>query len=173
MSNNPTKTKKALTAAVVLLTLSLILNIVLLILLIGYKPEGGTAYQPGSIGFDPDASDKRPGSVTQSQSVTVAGFSKLTIPPDTDTVAIDLYNPEENFGLYYMTFELRLLTDDGGYETLYTSGLVGAGKHIYQITLSHALAAGEYSAVLFIQPYRMADMSTTNNVAGNITLIVK
>ena len=106
--------------------------------------------------------------------VTVAGFSSLTIPPDVDAIAIDLYNPAENNGYYYMTFELRLLDEsEQGYEVLFKTGYVAPGKHIYQVTLSHSLPAGEYDAQLLIQPYRMRDLSPTNNVSAAVRLKVK
>lgn len=175
MSDNITKRNRLFTAAMVLLIAVLVLDVLLCFMLASYKPSGGGASTSGGggVGFDPSATDKRPDSATQSHNVAVAGFSKITIPPDTDTVAIDLYNPEENFGLFYMTFELRLLADDGTYEVLYKSGLVAAGKHIYQVTLAHGLEAGEYAGQLFVQPYRMSDMSATNTVLGNITIVVK
>ena len=175
MNFDSKRDKKLLLTVIALLLLAMLTDLLLCVLMLGYKPSGDVTSSSGGggIGFDPDVSDERPGTVTQTQSVSVAGFSKLTMPPDADTIAIDLYNPEENFGLYYLTFELRLRLDNGEYETLYKSGLVGAGKHIYQITLSHAVSAGEYSGELFIQPYRMSDMSPTNTVTGNLTIIVK
>ncbi len=165
---------KGLSVVLVLIMVLMLSNVVLCVLMMGYEPEPA-APQGGGLGFDPSAQNKRPdvSPDTPSQSVSIAGFSELTIPPDTDAIAIDLYNPEDNFGLYYLTFELRLVNDDNTVEVLYTSGLVGAGQHIYQITLAHGLPAGEYNAVLFIQPYRMADRTPTNNVAGNVKIIVK
>lgn len=128
----------------------------------------------GGIVLDPNASDERPDEEQgSSPGITVAGFSSLTIPPEIDTIAIDLYNPIENNGLYYMTFEFRLLDDGGGYEVLFKTGYVAPGKHIYQVTLSHGLSAGEYTAQLFIQPYRMSDLSPTNNVSAVVALTVK
>ncbi len=138
--------------------------------------EGEARKPAGGVVLDPNATDERPsegpGAVP---GVTVAGFSALTIPPDHDTIAIDLYNPIENSGLYYLTFEFRLLGVENaqGYEVLFNTAHVPPGKHIYQITLAHALPAGEYRAQLLIQPYRMVDLSPTNNVSAIVKLTVK
>jgi hypothetical protein len=109
------------------------------------------------------------------QGVAVPGWGSITIPAGQTEVAVDFYNPEANADQYYLTFELRL-TDDSeqGYETLYTSGLVEPGLHIQKITLSHALSAGEYDAVVHVQPYRMDEAQTaTNNADMKTTLIVQ
>lgn len=59
-----------------------------------------------------------------------------------DTAAIDLYNPDENNGLYYLTFEFRLADEsEQGYEVLFKTGYLAPGKHIYQVNLSHVLSA--------------------------------
>ncbi len=129
----------------------------------------------GGVVLDPSAVDERPDEGQgSSPGVTVAGFSALTIPPDIDTVPIDLYNPIENNGLYYMTFEFRLPDDsEEGFEVLFKTGYVAPGKHIYQVTLSHRLPAGEYTVQMLIQPYRMSDLTPTNNVSAVVKLTVK
>ena len=110
----------------------------------------------GGVIFDPNSSDERPGGGQSVKGPTVAGFSQLTIPPDVDAIPIDLYNPDENNGLYYLTFEFRLADEsEQGYEVLFKTGYLAPGKHIYQVNLSHGMSAGEYSGTLFIQPYRM------------------
>ncbi len=96
----------------------------------------------------------------------------MTIPSELDTIAIDLYNPIENNGLYYLTFTFSLIGEDGGKEVLFATGYVPPGKHIYQVTLSRGLAAGEYKAQLLVQPYRMSDLSPTNNVSAAVALTV-
>lgn len=121
--------------------------------------------------LDPNATDERPEERPgAAQGVTVAGFSALNVPANVDTVAINLYNPIENNGLYYLTFTLLLPDEQGGYEVLFKTGYVAPGKHIYQVTLSRGLPAGKYTAQLLIQPYRMSDLSTTNNVSAIVAL---
>lgn len=134
-----------------------------------------TQKSTGGVVLDPNATDERPSDGQgASPGVTVAGFSALTVPPDLDTIPIDLYNPIENNGLYYMTFEFRLPDDsEQGYEVLFKTGYVAPGKHIYQVTLSHGLPAGEYTAQMLIQPYRMSDLTPTNNVSAIVKLTVK
>ena len=90
----------------------------------------------------------------------------------TEITSVDFYNPDENAGLYYLTFELRLPTDDGGYISLYQSDAVPPGKHIQSITLSQPLSTGTYSAMIHVQPYRMSDETPTNNANMKTTLVV-
>lgn len=112
---------------------------------------------------------------TAEQGVAISGWGTMVIPAGEEEITVDLYNPKENDGLYYLTFELRLYnTSEQDYEVLYTSGLVEPGKHINKITLSHGLEKGEYEAVVHVQPYRMNKEKTiTNNADMNIVIIVK
>ncbi len=129
----------------------------------------------GGVVLDPNATDERPNEGQGAlPGVTVSGFSALTIMSELDTIAIDLYNPIENNGLYIMTFEFRLPDEsEQGYEVLFKTGYVAPGKHIYQVTLAHGLAAGEYTGQLLVQPYRMSDLTPTNNVSAVVKLTVK
>ena len=106
--------------------------------------------------------------------VAIPGWGRITMPSGTTEItSVDFYNPDENAGLYYLTFELRLPTDDGGYISLYQSDAVPPGKHIQSITLSQPLSTGTYSAMIHVQPYRMSDETPTNNADVKITLVVK
>ncbi|MCH5261115.1 MAG: hypothetical protein J1F18_15310 [Lachnospiraceae bacterium] len=111
---------------------------------------------------------------TAEQDVAISGRRSITIPANKKEITVDFYNPKENAGAYYLTFELRLGDDSKqGYEVLYTSGLLEPGKHIEQITLSRALEKGTYDAIVHIQPYRMNDEKTlTNNADIKTRLIV-
>ena len=111
---------------------------------------------------------------TLGQDVAISGHRSMTIPANTKEVTVDFYNPEENEGAYYLSFELRLYDDsERGYEVLYTSDLIEPGKHIDWIELSRALEKGVYNAVVHIQPYRMNKEKTlTNNADIKISLVV-
>lgn len=160
----------------------LLLLLLLLLILLGIgiwigirltdKPDidiGGVRLDPNQGSYvDPAKSDK-----PASQGVAIPGWGTLTIPVNKKEVAVDFYNPKQNEGLYYLTFELRLPDDNGGYETLYKSGLIEAGNHIQNITLSRGLAKGTYDAVMFVQPYRMDGVTPTNNAETQTKLIVK
>ena len=105
--------------------------------------------------------------------VAIPGWGRITIPSGTTQItSVDFYNPEGNSGLYYLTFELRLLTDGGNYISLYQSNAIPPGKHIQSITLSQPLNAGTYDAVIHVQPYRMSDETPTNNADMKTTLVV-
>ncbi len=164
------KKRAVFTAACVALVLLLIFDLCLCFLLVGVKESSGG----GGVILDPNAQTERPGGSESVKGPTIKGFSSLTIPPELKTVAIDLYNPTENNGLYYLTFELRLPDEsEQGYEVLFKTGYVEPGLHIYQVTLSHGLKAGEYTAQLLIQPYRMKGLTPTNNVSAVVKLTVK
>lgn len=111
---------------------------------------------------------------SEEQGVAICGRGSMTIPANEREITVDFYNPDENAGLYYLTFELRLCDDSQkGYEVLYTSGLVEPGMRVDHITLSHELEKGVYKAVIHVQPYRMnREMDITNNADMETELIV-
>ena len=107
--------------------------------------------------------------------VAVPGWASITIPKNQkDNIVVDFYNPDENKDLYYLTFEVRIPDNSAqGYEVIYKSGLIEPGMHIQKISLSRPLEAGTYNAVIYVQPYRMADKSLTNNAELKTELIVR
>ena len=154
-----------------IILLVLILAVVAAALLI-FQPWANTPYGGGLI-IDPNAGEYVKPTQTQSTiipSVAVPGWSSITIPANQQTVSVDFYNPERNEGQYYLTFKL-ILSDTG--EVLYESAAVPPGKHIQTITLTRALSAGTYDAVIHVQPYRMSDETPANNADMKTKLIVK
>ena len=134
--------------------------------------DGGSASQGVGLVVDPNAGEYVPKPLDPG--VVIRGFGKLTIPPYTKEVTeVNLYNPEENEGWYYLTFTLCLLDENGEVsETLYESQLVPPGLYLQDITLSRGLAPGEYDAVMLVQPYRIADLSQTNAANLKFTIMV-
>ena len=135
--------------------------------------DGGSSSQGGGLMIDPNAGEYvKP---EQPPGVTIPGFGKMTIPANTrELKGIDLYNPTENEGWYYLTFKLCLLDEsDQVSEILYESQLLPPGLYIQDITLSRGLAKGTYEAVMQVQPYRIEDNSPTNNADLRLTIIVK
>ncbi len=108
---------------------------------------------------------------TPEQGVVIPGKGSLYIPAGETRVRADFYNPAENKGLYYLTFELRLPGEEG-YETLYSSGLVEPETGVEEITLSRPLDKGEYTAVIRVQPYHMDKERTPTNNADIVTKLV-
>lgn len=105
------------------------------------------------------------------EGIAIPGWGSITIAANTKDVTVAFTNPEANAGKYYLTFELRLKEGD---ELLYKSQLVPAGMTITDITLSHALPAGEYPAVVHVQPYKTDEsLTATNNADMETTLIVE
>lgn len=128
--------------------------------------QGSKNPSGSNIGFEDDQGDVvKKGS----SGITIPGWKEISIDAGTTEVYVDLYNPQQNEGKYYMTFELKLA---GTGETLYASKLVKAGDHIKKITLSKPLDRGTYDAVLHVQPYTADEALTpTNNADIKLKLI--
>ena len=169
------------------------LKIIIVILAVLLLLTGGTIIFWGGVPFFPATIPNDSGSTSQgtglvvdpnageyvkperAPGVTIPGFGTMTIPANTKELkGIDLYNPIENEGWYYLTFKLCLLDKNGEVsEVLYASQLVPPGLYIQDITLSRGLKPGTYDAVMHVQPYRIADKSLTNNMDLGITIIAK
>lgn len=105
---------------------------------------------------------------TPAVGIKIPGYPSITLPADQQEVTVALLNPEGN--PCYFTFEL-VLKDTG--EVLYTSGLVPPGQAISNITLSRALSAGEYNAVIRITTTSLEDGSAMNGANVETVLIVQ
>lgn len=112
----------------------------------------------------PDAS----GGEAPSTGIQIPGYPSITIPADTTDVTLALLNPEGN--PCYFTFEL-VLNDTG--EVLYTSKMVPPGQMISDVTLSRALAAGEYGATIRITTASLEDGSAMNGANVETVLVVQ
>lgn len=104
----------------------------------------------------------------ESTGIQIPGYPSITIPADETEVTMALVNPEGN--PCYFTFELVLKDTD---EVLYTSKMVAPGQMITDITLSRALSAGEYNAVIRISTASLEDGSAMNGANMETTLIVQ
>lgn len=169
------------------------LKIIIVILAVLLLLTGGTMIFWGGVPFFPAFAPNEPGSASQgtglvvdpnageyvqeeqNPGVVIHGFGKLTIPPYTQEVTnINLYNPKENEGWYYLTFTMSLLGENGEVsETLYESQLVPPGLYLQDIVISRGLPKGEYDAVMHVQPYRIKDLTPTNKADLRFVLIVK
>ena len=141
----------------------------------GLAPGSGSSPLGGGLVIDPNAGDYvAPEAVVAERGVAIPGWGSMTIPANTREVTmVNFYNPNDNAGLYYLTFQLCLLDINGEIsEILWESQAVPPGKHIQKITLSRGLPAGTYDAVVHVQPYRMSDESPTNNANMKTTLKV-
>lgn len=103
--------------------------------------------------------------------VAIPGWGSVTLPAGVTEAQVALQNPEVNEGWYNLVFEMRL-KDTG--EVIFTTGLIPPGQYCNKVTLTRALEAGEYAAVVHVQPYRMDENQTpTNNADMETTLIVQ
>lgn len=130
------------------------------------------ASQTGEVDIDPNAQDwtgqQLENTGGEATGIQIPGYPSISLPADTETVNVALLNPEGN--PCYFTFELVLKDTD---EVLYTSKLVPPGQAIYEITLSHPLAAGEYDAVIRISTTSLEDGSAMNGANVETVLIVQ
>jgi len=135
--------------------------------------NGGSTSQGAGLVVDPNAGEFV--NPEQPPGVAIQGFGSITIPANTKKiVGINLYNPIENEGWYYLTFTLYLLdNNDEVFETLYESQLVPPGMYLQDITISHGLSKGQYEAVMHVQPYLIEDISPTYNADLRLTIIVE
>lgn len=133
--------------------------------------EPGSTSQGAGLAVDPNASEYVP--PTQAPGVAIPGFGSLTVPANTKEIyGINLYNPIENEGWYYLTYKLCLLDKNGEVsEVLYESQLIPPNNWINHITFTRGLPKGEYDAVMLVQPYRIADNSPTNKANLKFTII--
>lgn len=136
----------------------------------GDEPSVSDIFSPD---LDPDAQDwtgEKPEDKSGEESVgiQIPGYPSITLPANTENVTVALLNPEGN--PCYFTFELVLDDTD---EVLYTSGMVAPGKVITDITLSRALAAGEYNATIRISTASLEDGSAMNGANVETVLIVQ
>lgn len=176
--------KKRIVPLLLLLLMIIGTTILIVLLLRGNRGQNieqvlvSIEYSADGVGLviDPDAEAGRSSEADSAveQDVAISGRRSMTIPANKKAVTVDFYNPEENDGAYYLSFELRLCNDsESGYEVLYTSGLIEPGNSIDRIELSRTLEIGEYDAIIHIQPYRMDEGKThTNNADIKITLVV-
>lgn len=135
--------------------------------------DGGSTSQGVGLVVDPNANEYvKP---IPAPGVVIPGFGEMTISANTkELVGINLYNPKENEGWYYLTYKLCLLDKNRDVsEVLYESQLIPPNNIIKDITMSRSLAKGEYDAVMIVQPYRIADNTPTNNANLELTIIVK
>lgn len=180
-SRSPKEKKKRSIRKLLTLTLAAAVPAVMLTIIVPKITEAPTDDSRKPISdapeLDPNAGEyvEQQAEKKSSGGIAVPGWNTLNIPKNKKEVAVDFYNPEENDGLYQLTFELRLPDEsEQGYEVLYKSGLVDPGLHIQNITLSHELDEGIYDATLHVQPYRMDEQkSATNNADMQTQLIVK
>ena len=101
--------------------------------------------------------------------IRIPGYKSITIPSDTTDVSVELVNPDEN----KVYFEISFYLPDTD-ETIYTSKLIKPGQHIYEITLDHAMEAGEYPLTVRYATYSADEQLIPKNGAEvNCTLIVQ
>ena len=106
--------------------------------------------------------------------VSVTGKFSYDFPAgQTNIPGVNFENSIDNKDLYNLSFALYIAGADGNAECLYSSDYVTPGNSIKDIVISRPLAAGEYDAVLVINPARIKDGSPTNNVEVPIKINVK
>ncbi len=102
--------------------------------------------------------------------IAIPGWGSIHIQAGEKLVDVNLENPIDNEGKYYLSFSVHLKGED---KALAETGLIQPGESALKLSLSKALEPGEYEAVVLVQPYRMADGSATNNAEIETILIAE
>ena len=102
--------------------------------------------------------------------IAIPGWGSIRIQAGEKLVDVNLENPIDNEGKYYLSFSLYLKDQDN---PLAETGLIQPGESALKLSLNRALEPGEYEAVVLVQPYRMADGSATNNAEIETILIAE
>ena len=102
--------------------------------------------------------------------IAIPGWGSIRIQAGEKLVDVNLENPIDNEGKYYLSFSVYLKGED---KALAETGLIQPGESALKLSLNRALEPGEYEAVVLVQPYRMADGSATNNAEIETTLIAE
>ena len=102
--------------------------------------------------------------------VAIPGWGGIKLPSGTTEADVSLYNPKENEGWYYLTFQLKL-KETG--ETLFQTGLIPPGMYCTKVNLLREIEPGVYKGTMHVQPYYMREPpSPTNNADFDITILV-
>ena len=123
-------------------------------------PYSGSFVQPEKVEEDTESTG----------GIAIPGWGSIRIQAGEKLVDVNLENPIDNEGKYYLSFSVYLKDHD---KPLAETGLIQPGESALKLSLSHPLDAGEYEAVVLVQPYRMADGSTTNNAEIETILIAE
>ena len=102
--------------------------------------------------------------------IAIPGWGSIRIQAGEKLVDVNLENPIDNEGKYYLSFSVYLKGED---KALAETGLIQPGESALKLELNKALEPGEYEAVVLVQPYRMADGSATNNAEIETILIAE
>ena len=102
--------------------------------------------------------------------IAIPGWGSIHIQAGEKLVDVNLENPIDNEGKYYLSFSVYLKGQD---KPLAETGLIQPGESALKLSLSQPLDAGEYEAVVLVQPYRMANGSATNNAEIETILIAE
>ena len=98
--------------------------------------------------FEPEQTASPVIEANAAPSISIPGFESATIPADTVTVPLRLYNPDTNDCYLEILIELT----DGDAE-LYRSKLLRPGQELTSVTLNRGVPAGRYGAVLRYYAY--------------------
>ena len=123
-------------------------------------PYSGTFVQPEKTAAEEEATG----------GIAIPGWGSIHIQAGEKLVDVNLENPIDNDEKYYLSFSVYLKGQD---KPLSETGLIQPGESALKLSLSHPLDAGEYEAVVLVQPYRMADGSATNNAEIETILIAE
>ena len=122
-------------------------------------------------GIDRDAVEypwAPPAGSENADDISIPGYETITFPANEKSVEILLPNPSQN----PCNFRFRMLLKDTG-ETLYQSGIIPPGMAVKRITLTRALAPGDYELEIQIETTSLSDATPMNGATMQVKLKVR
>ncbi|MBQ8310953.1 MAG: hypothetical protein IJX80_08080 [Clostridia bacterium] len=122
-------------------------------------------------GIDDDAVDypwSPPEDDGDAGDISLPGYETITLPANETTVGIVLPNPSGNPCNFWFT----LILEDTG-EVLYRSGMIPPGMAVTEITLSRALAVGDYKLTIQIETASVSEGVPMNGATMQVALRVR
>ncbi len=97
---------------------------------------------------------------SHTKGIKIPGYSTIPIAANSQEVEIDLYNPEENDVYFQIAF---YLTDSK--EQIFESKLLKPGQHLYSISLTRPLEAGDHPIIIQYSTFSTDGSYTPKNGA--------
>lgn len=99
-----------------------------------------------------------------SKGIRIPGYSIIPIKANATDVEIEFYNPEENEVYFQISVLLKGETPEEN-EKIYESKLLKPGQHIYNVTLTRGLPAGDYPVIIQYATFSADETYTPRNGA--------
>lgn len=107
----------------------------------------------------------------KSAGVLIPGSAAIRFIAGQIEQTVSIYNPSENID-YLIAFELKIMTQNGEYESLLKTEKLSAGEQIQTVQLSKPLFSGTYDGIMTAQPYYKTAPEIPTGAAADMNLKV-